>query len=83
MLLVSARDALLSRLVLNNHASPEDRKKLIGSAFGWYRLSQPTEAMVMEAAGQMLIHSGVPQLESSVLRFLFTTAGMVVCCWVW
>lgn len=77
VLLISAREALLSRLYLLGHASDRDRAALILRAFG--RFGQPpTQDQLLDAATRMLQASGVPELESTVLSFLYTKAGLCV-----
>lgn len=81
VLLLSARNALLSRLVLQSRADPDNLKRFSRIAFGAYNnksssSSRSTEVM-RAAAGDMLEGSGVPELEQAVLGFLFEAAAGV------
>lgn len=66
-MLISARNALLSRLVLSGRASPEARARFAALAFG--RFADPgslTEAQMTGAANALLADSGLLDLENQV-----------------
>lgn len=75
--LVSARDALLSRLVLRPRAAPEDLDSFRRVAFGkrWKMMGDPE--IIRETADEMLASSGLPQLEAGVMGFLGTRASLL------
>lgn len=75
MLLISAREALLSRLFLLGNASQRDHDALVTRAFGRYGQA-PTTEQLHAAATRMLQASGVPELENTVLSFLYSKAGV-------
>ncbi|KAL6753659.1 hypothetical protein V8C86DRAFT_3139812 [Haematococcus lacustris] len=78
VVLVSARNALLSRRVLRGNASPEVRAKFVTLAFG--RFTNPaliTEDAMQAAAHALLAESGLPDLESQILAYLYTHAAGV------
>lgn len=76
MFLVSAQDALLSRLILANKATDKERERFAKRAFGkrWQRAS---EADYVETALDMLDDSQVESLENSLLGYLYDHAGIL------
>ena len=67
---MSARDALLARLVLNNKASPSDLSRFRTLAFG--RRSAARSPTEMHAkASEMLEDSGLAALEERIFTFLY------------
>lgn len=79
VLLISAREALLARLYLLGEASDRDRHALKLRAFGRDG-KDPTEQELRESAQRMLQASCIPELEDTVLSFLYSKAGMQ-CLW--
>lgn len=82
VLLLSARNALLSRLVLGGRASPDALKKFSRLAFGAFGLGAmgragPSQEQIRSAAAGLLESSGVPELEARVLSFLGAHAAAV------
>lgn len=78
VMLVSAQEALLARLVLLNKASEEDKRKFCMKAWGssWGRRKQTkSEAEMQEQAAQMLEDSRLPELEDRLFSFLYKNAG--------
>lgn len=70
VLLVSARDALLARLVLNSKASARDLERFRTLAFG--RKSAARSGAEMRAkAAEMLDDSGLAVLEDRIFNFLY------------
>lgn len=74
MFLVSAQDALLSRLILNDKATPKQRERFAKKAFGrsW---TKATNAEFIENAQDMLDESHVLELEECLLGYLYNHAG--------
>jgi hypothetical protein len=69
IVLISARNALLSRLILSGRASPEARARFSTLAFG--RFADPSllsEAQLVGAANALLADSGILDLEAQVGR---------------
>jgi hypothetical protein len=67
IVLISARNALLSRLILSGRASPEARARFATLAFG--RFADPallSEAQLVGAANALLADSGILDLEAQV-----------------
>ncbi|GLC43094.1 hypothetical protein PLESTB_000863800 [Pleodorina starrii] len=90
VLLLSARNALLARLVLGGRASPEALKRFQRLAFGAFggggfggfgvrggAAAGPSNEQVRAAAGCLLEGSGILDLEGRVLTFLAAHAGSV------
>ncbi|EFJ51098.1 hypothetical protein VOLCADRAFT_103740 [Volvox carteri f. nagariensis] len=89
VLLLSARNALMARLVLSGRASPEAAKRFHRLAFGAFggggfgsfgtrgAAAGPSREQVRAAAGCLLEGSGILELESRVLTFLAAHAGSV------
>ena len=78
VMLVSAQEALLARLVLLGKAGEEDRRKFCTKAWGssWLRRKQvKSEAEMREQAVQMLEDSRLPELEDRLFSFLYKNAG--------
>jgi hypothetical protein len=82
VLIASARDALLSRLILSGRASPDATTRFARAAFGPVGargvLGQgvgPRGEALRAAARDMLAGSGVPELEGRVLGFLYDNAA--------
>ena len=74
MLLVSARDALLARLVLTNKASPKDLDRFRTLAFG-RKASARSPAEMHAAAAAMLNDSGLGTLEAKVFDYLYSQSA--------
>lgn len=71
VLLVSARDALLARLVLTNKATQRELEKFRTLAFG--RRSVPrSQGQMLAAAEEMFADSGLAGLENSIFAFLYS-----------
>lgn len=80
VMLVSAQEALLARLVLLDKASEEDKRKFCVKAWGssWARRKQSkSEAEMREQAQQMLEDSRLPELEDRLFSYLYKNAGGV------
>lgn len=81
VLLLSARNALLSRLVLAGRADPANTQRFSRIAFGSFNPRSSNGGRSTEllhaAAEDMLQGSGVPELEERVLGFLFEAAAGV------
>ncbi|KAK9830273.1 hypothetical protein WJX72_010744 [[Myrmecia] bisecta] len=76
VLLLSAQDALLSRLLLAGNPSPADKDRFLRIAFGKKAAKMASaEAECRKAAVEILEESGLPELESQVLGFLYTHSG--------
>jgi hypothetical protein len=78
VLLLSARNALLSRLVLAGRADAANSQRFARVAFGSFNprtASNRSAELVKAAAEDMLQGSGVPELEERVLGFLFEAAA--------
>ena len=78
VMLVSAQEALLARLVLLDRATEEDRRKFCVKAWGssWARRKQvKSEAEMQEQAAQMLEDSRLPEMENRLFSFLYKNAG--------
>lgn len=78
VLLLSARNALLSRLVLAGRADPANSQRFARVAFGSFNprtAGSRSAELVKSAAADMLQGSGVPELEERVLGFLFESAA--------
>ncbi|EFN57538.1 hypothetical protein CHLNCDRAFT_143157 [Chlorella variabilis] len=75
--LVSARDALRSRLALRPAAAADDLDAFRKVAFGkhWGRVTDPET--IRETAVEMLEASGLPELETRVLGFLGRRAALL------
>ena len=76
VLLVSAQEAHLSRLMLNKLADAEQQRRFHRLAFG-LRASKKSQEEVMDAAREFLEISGIQQLEERVLSFLFSHSGIL------
>ena len=74
VLLVSAQDALLSRLILSGKASDEERQRFARKAFG-RALRNRSEADYRAEAALMLEESHMPELEDCLLGYLYNHAG--------
>jgi len=79
VLLLSARDALLARLMLSGKADAATQQRFLRLAFGMFSSGRraPGPQQVTAAAQELLAESGVPQLEERVLGFLFSHAAVV------
>lgn len=76
MLLISAREALLARLILLGKATPSDRAMFARKAFGRFAdTSKISAAAFKESAAKMLAASHLPELEASVLGYLYNHSG--------
>ncbi|CAL8468472.1 g8012 [Coccomyxa elongata] len=75
VLLLSAQDAMLSRLILRNKAGTEERLRFGKLAFGSRRAQSTPDEEYIAAANDMLAESGLEQLESKVLSFLYSHSG--------
>ncbi len=75
MLLLSAQDAMLSRLILRNTAGTEERLRFGKLAFGNRRAQSTPDEEYIAAAKDMLAESGLEQLETKVLSFLYSHSG--------
>jgi len=78
VVLVSARNGLLSRLVLSGKAGPEARRRFAQLAFG--RFADPDampQDMMQRAAAALLADSGLLDLEAQVLGWLGAHAAGV------
>ena len=76
VLLVSAQQALLSRLVLEAKADPDSLSRFGRLAFG-SRAHKYSHSDYLEAAEEMQIDSGLAALEETVLGFLYAHSGNV------
>ena len=76
VLLVSAQEAHLSRLILSQTADAEQQRRFQRLAFG-LRPTKKTAEEVMDAAREFLEVSGIQQLEERVLSFLFSHSGVL------
>lgn len=74
MLLLSAQQALLSRLVLEGKSDQESLSRFGRLAFG-SRAHRYTHSDYLEAAEEMQIDSGLAALEETVLGFLYAHSG--------
>ncbi|KXZ53106.1 hypothetical protein GPECTOR_8g96 [Gonium pectorale] len=90
VLLLSARNALLARLVLSGRASPDALRRFSRLAFGAFgggaimgggpgrgAAAGPSTEQIRSAAGCLLEGSGILDLEGRVLTFLAAHAGSV------
>eukprot|EP00803_Ostreobium_quekettii_P009678 evm.model.scf_2193.3 EVM.evm.TU.scf_2193.3 scf_2193:15173-25153(+) len=77
ILLVSANNALLSRLVLDDMADPAMRTKFGHLAFGPQYEIKIDRAEWHTSAQRMLESSGIQQVEEQVLGFLHSHSGLV------
>ncbi|GFH20932.1 uncharacterized protein HaLaN_18140, partial [Haematococcus lacustris] len=78
VVLVSARNALLSRCILRGNASPEARAQFLALAFGAFaNQALITEDSMRAAARALLADSGVLDLESQVLGHLWVHGSKV------
>ncbi|GMH36648.1 hypothetical protein BSKO_04521 [Bryopsis sp. KO-2023] len=77
ILLVSANNALLSRLIITDKADDETRTKFGRLAFGmeFERVMEKREWKAR--AERMLENSGIPLLETQVLSFLYAHSGVL------
>ena len=76
VLLVSAQEAHLARLVLSKTADAEQLRRFHRLAFG-LRPTKKTAVEVADAAREFLEVSGIQQLEERVLSFLFSHSGIL------
>ena len=76
VLLVSAQEALLSRLVLLDKASAEDRRRFARRVWG-KSLGRRSDAEYKAQAQAMFEESGLLELETTVLSYLHNHAGGV------
>lgn len=76
VLLVSAQEAHLARLVLSKTADAEQQRRFHRLAFG-LRPTKKTAEEVVDAAREFLEVSGIQQLEERVLSFLFSHSGIL------
>lgn len=74
VLLVSAQQALLSRLVLQGKADKSDAMRFGRLAFGSRAVKFPPQEH-RAAAVEMLTDSGLAELEETVLAFLYAHSG--------
>ena len=74
VLLVSARDALLARLVQRNKASPRDLERFRTLAFGRKSKARSTEEM-QAAATAMFEDSGLAGLEDKIFTYLYSQSA--------
>ena len=74
MLLLSAQQALLSRLVLEAKADQDSLSRFGRLAFG-SRAHKYSHSDYLEAAEEMQIDSGLAALEETVLGFLYAHSG--------
>lgn len=79
VLLLSARDTLLARLMLSGKADAATQQRFLRLAFGMFSSGRraPGPQQVTAAAQELLAESGVLQLEERVLGFLFSHAAVV------
>lgn len=82
VLLLSARDGLLSRLVLSGAADAAATARFSRLAFGAFATraaasAARSPALMSSAAAELLERSGLPELEQRVLTFLCEAAGGV------
>jgi hypothetical protein len=77
VMLISAKTALYSRLVMTGKASPEQRVVFAKMAFGNYGYKQATEQKMLDAAHAMFEGSGIPTVEERLLQFLYGHAGRI------
>jgi hypothetical protein len=77
VLLLSAQDALLSRLILRKRAGKEERLRFGSLAFGARRAASTPPEEYVAAAKEMLAESGIEELERQVLGFLYSHGGGV------
>ncbi|GIL70787.1 hypothetical protein Vretimale_3881 [Volvox reticuliferus] len=75
VLLLSCRNALMSRLVLSGRENPDAVKRFQRLAFGAF--GSADMGQLRTAAGHVLEGSGILELESRVLSFLAAHAGSV------
>ena len=78
VLLVSAQDALLARLILHGKATQAERNQFGLKAWGasWARSKRPkSEAEYVEQAQNMLEDSRLPELEDRLFSYLYNNAG--------
>lgn len=74
---ISAREALLSRLVLGGRAEGDELDHFRKAAFGrcWRAVTDPQ--LIRETAEEMLAGSGLPELETGVMSFLGGRAAVL------
>ncbi|KAL4419401.1 hypothetical protein ABPG77_003375 [Micractinium sp. CCAP 211/92] len=74
---ISAKEALLSRLVLGGRAEREELDLFRRAAFGrrWERVNDPQ--LFRETAEEMLAGCGLPELEAGVMAFLGGRAAVL------
>lgn len=66
---------MLSRLILRNKADSEERLRFGKLAFGSRRAQSTPKEEYVAAAKEMLAESGLEELESKVLGFLYGNSG--------
>lgn len=66
---------MLSRLILRNKAGSEERLRFGKLAFGSRRAQSTPKEEYVAAAKEMLAESGLEELESKVLGFLYGNSG--------
>eukprot|EP00884_Botryococcus_braunii_P002284 jgi/Botrbrau1/12056/Bobra.0295s0011.1 len=77
VLLVSAHDALLAKLIMWKRESPEELERFIKLEFGRRASKKPHEQLILDAAFERLEASGLPLLEEKVIRFLCTNSRVL------
>lgn len=75
VMLVSAQEALLSRLILCSKASAADKMRFARKAWGRFDTQKHTGREYMDRAREMLEASHLPALESRMLSYLYNDAG--------
>ncbi|KAK9845844.1 hypothetical protein WJX81_004061 [Elliptochloris bilobata] len=75
VLLLSAQDAMLARIVLSGRAGKEERMRFGKLAFGARRAHSTLEAEYQEAAADVLAESGVAELEARVRNVAAASFG--------
>lgn len=75
VLLLSAQDAMLSRLILRKKAGSEERLRFGKLAFGSRKAQSTPDEEYVAAAKEMLADSGLEELEQRVLGFLYSHSG--------
>lgn len=76
-MLISANNALLSRLIITDKADPDTRTKFGRLAFGMEFEKVMEKREWRARAERMLEISGISQLEDRVVSFLYTHSGSI------
>eukprot|EP00191_Tetraselmis_sp_GSL018_P003015 CAMPEP_0177597860 /NCGR_PEP_ID=MMETSP0419_2-20121207/11969_1 /TAXON_ID=582737 /ORGANISM="Tetraselmis sp., Strain GSL018" /LENGTH=425 /DNA_ID=CAMNT_0019090123 /DNA_START=455 /DNA_END=1728 /DNA_ORIENTATION=+ len=75
VMVISAKHALYSRLLLSGDATEEDVDTFARIAFGSIGGKQKTREDCRHAAPELLAESGIPEVEDRILNFLYRNAG--------